>query len=342
VTSESRDALWQRLCEAGLAEGPVPEPGPVATPWPLRVMLGIAGWIGAIFLLGFAGTMFAMLFRDATAALPAGALCCGIAFVLFTMFPRNHFASQCGLAVSLAGQFLLGFGLTDWRAGTTGTFLAIAVVESVVAMALPNYLHRVIAAAAATAFFFLGMAAAGIPAVATAAAAFALAIVWLDQEQMASAPAVWEPLGYGLAIGLLPMEGSLLIGPAFWSLVRPDQGMALLHLGWLGPLAVGAVLAYVAWRLGARDPFTLGAAGVAALCGVASPGLCAGLLVLVLGFANGNRALMGLGIVASLGYLSHFYYDLHVTLLTKSMILIATGLALLAIRWLILRGRASA
>jgi uncharacterized membrane protein len=54
--------------------------------------------------------------------------------------------------------------------------------------------------------------------------------------------------------------------------------------------------------------------------------------VLVIGFANGNRVLAGLGIIAMLGYLSHYYYSLQITLLEKSAVLACTGIALLAAR----------
>jgi uncharacterized membrane protein len=54
----------------------------------------------------------------------------------------------------------------------------------------------------------------------------------------------------------------------------------------------------------------------------------------VIGFANGNRILAGLGILALLGYLSHYYYSLQLTLLEKSGVLASTGIALLA-AWLL-------
>ena len=44
---------------------------------------------------------------------------------------------------------------------------------------------------------------------------------------------------------------------------------------------------------------------------------------------------MGLGLLAFAGYLSHFYYQLNSTLLTKSLVLAATGVALLVLRWTI-------
>jgi uncharacterized membrane protein len=82
---------------------------------------------------------------------------------------------------------------------------------------------------------------------------------------------------------------------------------------------------------------TVAAAIVVALCGLAAPGISAAILVLALGFANGSRVLMGLGLLSFGGYLSHFYYQLSSTLLVKSMVLAATGTALLGLRWIIER-----
>ena len=42
--------------------------------------------------------------------------------------------------------------------------------------------------------------------------------------------------------------------------------------------------------------------------------------------------LAGLGIFALLGYLSHYYYSLHATLLEKSVLLVCAGVALLTAR----------
>ena len=79
----------------------------------------------------------------------------------------------------------------------------------------------------------------------------------------------------------------------------------------------------------------MAAALVIAVCGVAAPGVSAAILVLTLGFANGNRVLMGLGLMAFGVYLSHFYYQLSVTLLMKSFVLMVTGAALLGVYWML-------
>ena len=54
------------------------------------------------------------------------------------------------------------------------------------------------------------------------------------------------------------------------------------------------------------------------------------MLVVILGFATGHRLLLALGILALFGFVAHFYYSLHATLLEKSGLLAVTGLCLIA------------
>jgi uncharacterized membrane protein len=60
-------------------------------------------------------------------------------------------------------------------------------------------------------------------------------------------------------------------------------------------------------------------------------------MIVLLGYAAANRVLAGIGLAALVFYLSAYYYTLEETLLYKSAVLAATGLVLLASRWLMLR-----
>jgi uncharacterized membrane protein len=114
---------------------------------------------------------------------------------------------------------------------------------------------------------------------------------------------------------------------------------------WVGTTLTDAVFVVTAgvlflragWRL--RDPQTwLSLGAMVALCLVSfpAPGIVACLLIVVLGFSNGNRLLFGAGIAALALYIGGYYYRLDVTLLHKSIVLLVTGLVLLGARWLIL------
>jgi uncharacterized membrane protein len=63
-----------------------------------------------------------------------------------------------------------------------------------------------------------------------------------------------------------------------------------------------------------------------------APGIATGLTLVLLGYANANRSLVGLGLVALLSYLSAYYYLLESTLLMKSLTLAVTGVVLIAAR----------
>src|SRR5262245_62060082 len=110
MSSITRSALWSQLEKAGLVQGGLPEAGDSSSPWFIRVMLGFAGWLGALFLLGFVGAAFAFVFRSAAMMVLAGGGACAAAVAIFRAAPKSDFMAQFGLAGSLAGQALLLFG----------------------------------------------------------------------------------------------------------------------------------------------------------------------------------------------------------------------------------------
>ena len=335
------ELLWKQLSDEGLVSGEMPAKAESASPWPVRAMLGVAGWLAALFLLGFAGTAFAILFKSAEAALPVGAICCIAAFGIFRGVPASDFVGQFGFAISLAGQTLLMVGLTKLAGDRelSATFLAMAAVEALLAFAIPNYVHRVFTTLAANVFLLMALEKVGFAPLAPLIAAVGVAAVWRNDRMMAERPSIWEPIGYGFAIALLQVDGTLLFGDLLWTHARPAAHFLL----WAGPLAVGLVFVFVVWQLrdragvaanSAGGIFALAAAMVIAVSGLFAPGIVAAVLVIVLGFANGKRVLLGLGLLAFAFYLAHFYYQLNSTLLMKSLVLSATGVCLLGLRWL--------
>jgi uncharacterized membrane protein len=58
---------------------------------------------------------------------------------------------------------------------------------------------------------------------------------------------------------------------------------------------------------------------------------------MMLAFVLGSRPLALLGTLLQIHYILRFYYDLEITLLAKSGILVAVGAVLLMAWWLVLR-----
>lgn len=344
----SAAALWARLGAEGLVEGEMPAPDRSASPWYVRVMLGIAGWIGALFLLGFVGAAFAFLMNDATAALLVGAACCGGAFALFRSFDGNDFAGQFGLAVSLAGQGLMIFGLGGLFAADGPLFyFAIAAMQAALALLVPNFLHRLLATCGAAIAVALAIAAAALHGLSAPILCLGLALVWLEPKLWASGGGLWRPVGYGLVLALLLVETFRLFDTGL--LYEPARASRWIAINGplIGRVLTAAVLLCVAIvlivREGADRRSTASRAAAAAvlvagLASLAAPGLASALLILLLGFAVGDRLFAALGILSLLGFVAHFYYSLHATLLEKSGILAVAGLCLLLARFALRRG----
>jgi hypothetical protein len=337
------------LCDAGLADGDVPAPSAPRSPWYVRAMLGVAGWIGALFLLAFVGAGLAFVFDSEMASLIAGAACCGAAYAIFRAAPRNDLASQFALAVSLAGQVMFVFGIYEavgHGRDNAALPLTIAVFEAVLAATIPSFIHRVWSTVASMVALGYALSLLGWPGLATGFVAAGFAVLWLTEPQWLARGDLWRPVGFGLAFSLLQFELMPLMGSEYL-LMGYRVTLSSLWVLWIGPVLVAAAFIYAISRLLERHGVTpnsrtgmavLVASVAVALATLKAPGVTASLLILVLGFAGGNRTLFGVGVVGLLGYLSHFYYSLHMTLLMKSAALFGTGLMLIALwagtRWL--------
>lgn len=341
----SREALWARLRTDGLVEGECPPPPAAAAPWYVRVMLGFAGWIAATFLLMFVGAALPALMQSAGASLLLGLMVCGGAAALFRARPDHDFLGQFGFALSLAGQALVLMGLARALGhDNSATAFGMALFEAALFALIGNPLHRVWSAATAAGALAYALADAQLQDFAPGLLAAAGAFIWLQELQQPQAARTLRAAGYGLLLAMLlatvavatlhgwqphpgatpGLAGSALLGAGLSGLVLVGTVFALLGREGLAPTSGGGLL-------------LLAGSALLALANLKAPGLAPTLLVLLLGVAQGNRLLSGLGIAALLGYLSFYYYSLQFTLLQKSLLLAATGGGLLLARLLLHR-----
>lgn len=337
------DAAWRALRETGLVSGDPPAVQ-LESPWYVRVMLGVAGWIAALFLLGFVAAGMAWLIENEWGCVLVGLLASGAAWLLLRKVGHNDFAVQFALAVSFAGQGLFAygvFGLFDRSPDSAGAWLVLALQQAALVAVMPNSIHRLWSGCAAAAAVTMALRAGGVAFLAPGLLLGAAAGAWLNEFRWPRLGPVLRPAAYGLVLALVLLE--LAAG-----LVRPGAGFDFDPAGrrLYGQLLSGAVLLGVVWTLLRRSGASLtGRTAVTVLAGAAlmvlvsleAPGIAAGLCILLLGFAHGNAVLTGLGGAALLLYAGGYYYELDVTLLVKSQVLAATGAVLLALRWLLLR-----
>jgi uncharacterized membrane protein len=338
-----RAQLWESLTGAGIVHGPLPAEAGDHSPWYVRAMLGVAAWLAAVFLLAFLGIALSTALRNTTAAIVIGAVICGAAIVVLRMVPANVFVAQLAVASSLAGQGLIVFGLLDhggWRGA--GPWLAIAALEVVLVALAPEYLHRVLSTLAAAVAMRMVLGALGWAALFPALLAAVFVATQGNEPPLLKRSALWTPVATGLVLTLLFLVPATLVWNELGGFRRAAQLIALPP--WLGTAALAAVFvaavgkllrdARVAWT-SPTGTYALLAALAVVLVAWPIPGVIVALLVLLLAFAAGQHVLMGLAILALLFALGHYYYSLQSTLLVKAAALFATGILLIAARFLV-------
>jgi hypothetical protein len=315
TTTELHDALVTR----GLTEttAPVAESGAnpaTARPWYIGLLLGVSGWLAGLFLLGFVG----LLFRPDTPAAAglAGAVLLASAWGLYMADREGAFVAQLALALSIAGQCLLLFALNHGAHGIGGIAASALLLQAVLALLMPNPLHRALSAFFATIAWALTVRFA----------LFGEPEFWHgDRERAVSLGSsligwalAWLPVGAGIAL-----------------LIRHEAGwIARGRAGALRPVLTGLIIG-LAFATLASQPFESFrwwgggevAQGWLALWPLLSAG--AALAAVAAAFALGQRALLGAGALAALLHVSHFYYALGTGLLLKSLLMLAMGAAML-------------
>ena len=314
-------------------------------PWFVSVLQAISGWIASIFVLLTLGLFFGRFFNHIPMLVALGTGLIVAAFTLLKEEGYTLFLRHVGLALSLAGQALITLALFEWwnhPSSDSLLWLGVAALELILMLRMPDDLHRVFSAGVFGLAWIFGLHTLGVGAL--AAPALLGGLVWLSLHEFDDPDAIFsrQAIGWGLSLVVVL---SAVWGHAIYHdwLLASNAPHISLNRPWITGLLSGGVLLYLITVLtrestqGGQLPLiVLGGAGAIALLSVVMPGLSVAITLLVLGFARGNTLLMGLGITALLGTSMHFYYALHTTLLIKSLLLIATGIVLLILYWLLL------
>jgi len=340
--TDVRASLWSRLHQAGVVAEPEPPPTQ-DMPWYIQLLLAACAWLAAGFLMGFFGMLISGLFDNAGGLLVLGLLCCAGALGLLRAGRDSVFVSQLALPVSLAGQCLVAAGA--WQFGSSHDEIAAGMAMQLVGVAM-----ALLSTAPTHRFLSSGMALCG------------LAMVMVDQESHALLPPLLASVSAAFWLGArrsLPVAHYLAWRPAanavslalvvsVWFVGVPLGFDLELHSLWMARLVTwnGPILA-VLWLvvvvgllrerghspLAVQPAMLLGASLLLALLLASAPGVLACLILLALGFAALERSLLALGILGLLAYLSRYYYQLDISLLAKSGVLVLSGAILIGLRF---------
>ena len=139
------------------------------------------------------------------------------------------------------------------------------------------------------------------------------------------------PVAYAFAFSLcttvLYIAASQRLG--FW------QDLETLNPIFMNALLAGGLIALFAWAAGGidslkRQPLIVASAGAVLLGTVSAPGVLLSIGLMILGYARHDKLLLTLGALLLPAFLWLYYYNLDVSLLTKSLILTGSGVILLA------------
>ncbi|MBC3874140.1 DUF4401 domain-containing protein [Undibacterium flavidum] len=337
--------LWQTLIRVNAVSGEMPATteadSNVNQAWYIRVMLGFSGWLGALFLMGFIGIGFSFFHESMIAGISIGLALCTAAYVIFRLGSNNDFVLQLALALSMAGQGFVVFSLFQKNPQNhAAIFAAILLFEILLVAMMPNFIHRFLSTVSTVYAAYFLFQELGMFGFTSGIVAILLTALWWSPRRLRQ-PEVWRPIGFALALTLLTTEGSRL----FSLLMLQNADAWWFKHGWrlagtLVNLALLSTTMLVLRREGVRWsslPALLAVSGTMILCGFGyvAPGLSHALLLILIAYSFGEKLLLGLGLLSLLSFLSHYYYQLQVSLLYKSIVLASLALLLLVVRWIL-------
>lgn len=345
-----KSQLWQCLTEKGLTtQSSLPEhnQGPL---W-LTLLTGLSGWVAAVFFLGFSVLMVEEFFRfEDRMALVVGLMYAVIARGIYSQSKGLEFLTQLGFATNLAAMLATLWGLAHYFDEPGSVYwLAGACV-----LALNGWFCRYGADGQLSVFGALVLLAQAFDSVNGAAwmlPALLLALGWVN--------GLWQPWIRLTLAGIHPFARRLSHGMVLLVLTLPlvlDEQLMFLGAAWtlegLGGTAfifakVASYLMFIifcAALLRRLDVpvwgWVLGTLGLTLLFSQFS-GLALAMALWLFGWQRRERLYVLLAAVAALLYFSAYYYELSLTLLSKSIVLMGLGALLMSVGFWLSRREAS-
>jgi hypothetical protein len=329
------------------------------TPWFVRALVGFGAWIASWMFLGFL-LLLGILKSEGSAVV------LGLLLHLFALLLRRgasgDFLNQLALSANLLGQGLFIGGVTVSLHLTNGAELSVGAlltlgVSAYTVVVYPDRTQRFLSALAfgiawhvlfsprAGLGHWLGDSESGALPLAVLSdlslvslAAFA-GVVLLARPRTLVVERAVGPVGYGLLIALLHLLLTAAGGRIF-------ADHSAVYTGSVCAIGIGVcVIGLLLWLLREKGIDVSAPPALVAIGGTVlivlmtrhAPGVIAAIAVLLIGFRLSSRLLLGLAILFESLFLSGFYYSLSVTLLQKSLVLLATGLLLIGLRFYVVR-----
>lgn len=301
----------------------------------IKVFASIGAWISALLFWFFLAST--ELLGSQPGMLIFGSILIAASLIFSRLNYRNLVLDPFTLAFGILGQFILGHALMEWLDDGTGFLLLAIAIESVILWLTRNTIQRfgstMVLLLCLTGLQFEHLDGESFPLF-TAAVLAVFAWAWTKEPKLLVKLRV-------LTNHFLPGTSALAIFGLVAAITSIGAHDYSLDSWWWNAAGIllAATIIWVGWENLKSHPgkinpaWLLTGAAVAMVPLVFTPGILAGILVMTVGFSRGQYKLAGLGLVGLTFFLIAFYYNLQVSLLTKSLYLMASGVFFLGARW---------
>ena len=334
------------------------------SPWFISLFFGMSGILASLFFIGFLTLLLdnTGLLDSTLAVFIIGGILSVIGGFLFYNARIRHspFWNSLAFAITLAGQGYIAYALLASEITEPLNIVLLLLVQLLMTVAIPNFIYRLLSATLALSclfyllnYYHLSEISLGLLALITSVThlqRYTLA-VFIPHKWRMNALEITNAIGYASAYVLLSVSVYFIAaeyGNSFANFNSLDSyGEAFSYNYYLAQGLLTLASLYAAYLILKRYHIKLlSAAGLLisaaiVLLGIMSiyvSGLLATSLIIIIATANSQRVLLGLGVIASVGYIFWYYYQLDTSLLVKSASMLVIGIALLLLRWLLIKG----
>lgn len=334
------------------------------SPWFISLFFGMSGILASLFFIGFLTLLLdnTGLLDSTLAVFIIGGILSVIGGFLFYNARIRHspFWNSLAFAITLAGQGYIAYALLASEIAEPLNIMLLLLVQLLMTVAIPNFIYRLLSATLALVCLFYLLNYYHLSEVSLGLLALITSVTHLQRYRLAAfIPTKWQnnaleimsAIGYASAYVLLSVSVYFIAaeyGNSFDNFNNLDNyGEAFSYNYYLAQGLLTLASLYAAYLILKRYHIKLlSAAGLLisaaiVLLGIMSiyvSGLLATSLIIIIATANSQRVLLGLGIIALVGYIFWYYYQLDTSLLVKSASMLVIGIALLLLRWLLIKG----
>lgn len=334
------------------------------SPWFISLLFGFSGVFASLFFIGFLTLILdsSGLLDSTLAVFIIGSLLSVIGGFLFYNVRSRHsaFWDSLAFAITLAGQGYIAYALLANEITEPLNIMLLLLVQLLMTVVIANFIYRLLSATLALSCLFYLLNYYHLSEISLGLLALITSVTHLQRYTLAAfIPTKWRmnaleiisAIGYASAYVLLSVSVYFIAaeyGNSFANFNSLDSdGEAFSYNYYLAQGLLTLASLYAAYLILKRYHIKLlSAAGLLisaaiVLLGIMSiyvSGLLATSLIIIIATANSQRVLLGLGIIALVGYIFWYYYQLDTSLLVKSVSMLVIAIALLLLRWLLIKG----